>query len=142
MYQPDNKQEKIMSKIYHQKSNLPFAVGGVIAISLTDAQYEQIKGKAEFLAPASAEVQAYLKAADKTVAPVSVTMAQARKALHRAGLLDKVSAGIKAMPKEAQIDWEFATRVHRDSSLVAAVGAGIGLEAADLDALFVAAVAL
>ena len=78
------------------------------------------------------------------VVPQSVTMRQARLALLRAGLLDDVDAAIAAIPdpvqrKAAEIEWEYATVIERNSSLVTSLAAGLGLTAADIDALFEAA---
>ena len=82
---------------------------------------------------------------DQTLAkppvPQSVTMRQARLALLRAGLLDQVDTAIAAIPDPAQrraaeIEWEYATVIERNSSLVAALSAQLGLDAATLDSLF------
>ena len=76
----------------------------------------------------------------------SVTMRQARLALHASGLLANVSAVIAAMPEpartEAQIEWEYASEILRDSPLVAALGAALGLDDAALDTLFAEAARL
>lgn len=75
------------------------------------------------------------------VVPVFVEMVQARLALLYAGHLGTVKAAIAAMPgiegDEAREMWEFAPRVRRDSTLVASMGALLGLDAAALDALFI-----
>ena len=77
------------------------------------------------------------------VVPQSVTMRQARLALLGAGLLDDVDAAIAAIPdpvqrKSAQIEWEYATVIERNSSLVTVLSAQLGLDAATLDSLFLA----
>lgn len=46
-------------KTYYQLSTPPFAVAGVLAISMSDEIYAQLKGKQEFLDENSKEVQAY-----------------------------------------------------------------------------------
>jgi hypothetical protein len=78
--------------------------------------------------------------------PDSVSMRQARLALLGAGLLDAVEATIAAMEgaegKAAQIEWEYATEVRRDSPLVAGLTAALGLTEEQLDSLFLQAVAL
>lgn len=74
--------------------------------------------------------------------PTSLSMRQARLALLGAGLLDTVQAGVSAMPKAAQIEWEFAATVERSSPLVATLAASLGLDDAALDALFEAGVGL
>ena len=75
--------------------------------------------------------------------PVEVTMRQARLALHAAGKLTAVNAAINALPDPpktaALIEWEYSSTVRRDSQFVALLGPTLGLDAAGLDALFVAA---
>jgi hypothetical protein len=71
----------------------------------------------------------------------SVTMRQARLALHRAGLLAQVDAAI-ASDVEAQIEWEYAQTVERHSPLVQNLAAGLGLTEQQLDDLFAQAAAL
>ncbi len=78
------------------------------------------------------------------VIPQSVTMRQARLALLGIGLLDDVDAAIAAIPdpvqrKAAQIEWEYAAVIERNSPLVTSLAAGLGLTAADIEALFEAA---
>ena len=84
---------------------------------------------------------------DQTLAkppvPQSVTMRQARLALLGIGLLDDVYAAIAAIPdpvqrKAAEIEWEYATVIERNSSLVTVLSAQLGLDAATLDNLFLA----
>ena len=75
--------------------------------------------------------------------PDEVTMRQARLALHAAGKLVAVDAAINALPDPpktaALIEWEYSNAVRRDSQFVALLGPTLGLDAAGLDALFVAA---
>ena len=75
--------------------------------------------------------------------PAEVTMRQARLALHAAGKLTAVNAAINALPDPpktaALIEWEYSSTVRRDSRFVALLGPTLGLDAAALDALFVAA---
>ena len=75
--------------------------------------------------------------------PAEVTMRQARLALHAAGKLPTVNAAIAALPDPpktaALIEWEYSSTVRRDSQFVALLGPALGLDAAGLDALFVAA---
>ena len=78
------------------------------------------------------------------IVPQSVTVRQARLALLGIGLLDDVHAAIAAIPdpaqrKAAEIEWEYATVIERNSPLVTSLAAGLGLTAADIDALFEAA---
>ena len=78
--------------------------------------------------------------------PESVTMRQARLVLLGAGLLSTIDAAIAAMPtpqkEAAQIEWEYAVDVRRDSLLVLNLAAALGLTDVQVDALFVAGAAL
>lgn len=78
--------------------------------------------------------------------PIEVTMRQARLALHAAGKLVAVNAAINALPDPpktaALIEWEYSNAVRRDSQFVALLGPALGLDAAGLDALFIAAAKL
>lgn len=78
--------------------------------------------------------------------PQEVTMRQARLALHAAGKLTAVNAAINALPdpprSAALIEWEYSSTVRRDSQFVALLGPALGLDAAGLDALFIAAAKL
>ena len=81
------------------------------------------------------------------VIPQSVTMRQARLALLGVGLLDDVDAAIAAIPdpvqrKAAEIEWEYATVIERNSPLVQSLAAGLGLTAADIDDLLTLAATL
>ena len=75
--------------------------------------------------------------------PTEVTMRQARLALHAAGKLAAVNTAIEALPDPpktaAHIEWEYSNSVRCDSQFVALLGPTLGLDAAALDALFVAA---
>lgn len=79
-------------------------------------------------------------------AGMACTQRQARLALLGAGLLSGVQSAIEAMPSEqatmAQIEWEYASEIRRDSALVAGVGSALGMSDAALDALFAYAVTL
>jgi hypothetical protein len=69
----------------------------------------------------------------------SVTSAQAKIQLRRAGLRDKVDAAIQAADGEVQ-DWFTDARVwERDNPHVVDIGTSLGLKPADIDALFEAA---
>ena len=81
------------------------------------------------------------------VIPQSVTMRQARLALLRAGLLDDVYAAIAAIPdpanrKAAEIEWEYAQTVDRNSPFTQQMAAGLNLTAEQLDELFTQAAGL
>lgn len=76
----------------------------------------------------------------------SVTMRQARLALLGAGLLDDVDAAINAMPEPqrtvARINWDYSSTVERDSEVLVALAASLGLAESDLDNLFTTAASL
>jgi hypothetical protein len=80
------------------------------------------------------------------VVPKSVSMRQARLALLQSGLLANVDAAINSLSspqKEyAQIEWEYSQEVQRDKELVALLAPALGLDDAELDALFVLAATL
>ena len=77
---------------------------------------------------------------------LSVTMRQARLALLGAGLLDDVDAAINAMPEPqrtvARINWDYSSTVERDSEVLVALAASLGLAESDLDNLFTTAASL
>lgn len=87
------------------------------------------------------EIEAELDAAT----PMSVTMRQARLALHSAGLLPHVDAFIASMPEQqrivAEIEWEYGD-VSRDSAMVQTIGAALGLDRQAVRDLFHTAAAL
>lgn len=77
------------------------------------------------------------------VVPRSVSMRQARLALLAAGHLNRIEAVIERMPEPhksaSKIEWEYAAKVERHSDFVVQMGQALGMDDAQLDALFVAA---
>lgn len=75
-----------------------------------------------------------------TIPPRIVTMRQARLALLQAGMLQAVSGAIAQLPspqkEAAQIEWEFASVVDRDSEFLQSLAGVLGLDDPALDALF------
>jgi hypothetical protein len=74
-------------------------------------------------------------------------MRQARLALLGAGLLDDVDAAIAAIPdpvqrKAAQIEWEYAAVVERNSLLIQQLAPALGMSAEQMDQLFITAAGL
>ena len=69
-----------------------------------------------------------------------VSMRQARRILFTYGYLDQVNTYIDQLPspdKElAQIDWEYATEVRKDSDLVSALAEHLSLTSEQLDTMF------
>lgn len=79
--------------------------------------------------------------------PASVSMRQGRKALASVGLLGAVDAAITSIADpaqriDAQIEWEYATEIRRESPLIASLGPALGLSEAQIDSLFIAAAAI
>lgn len=79
--------------------------------------------------------------------PRSVTMRQGRLALLGAGLLDQVDATLAATADDAQrraaqIEWEYAQVIERDSDWVSRLSAALSLSREQVDALFIQAAAL
>lgn len=68
-----------------------------------------------------------------------VSMRQARIALARRGDLSRVEAAVQAAGQEAQIEWEYAHILNRNSDIVANIGAVLGYTDEELDDLFVEA---
>lgn len=73
--------------------------------------------------------------------PASITMRQARRALHQEGLLSQVEAAIQALPDppktEAIIEWEYSNEVQRYNGFVSQLAPILGLSEQDLDNLFI-----
>jgi hypothetical protein len=78
-----------------------------------------------------------------TVVPMEVTMRQARLALLAASKLEAVAAAIASLPspqrEQAQIEWDYSSAVRRDRALVHLLAPALGLDAAAVDQLFIAA---
>lgn len=75
-----------------------------------------------------------------------VSPRQARLALLGAGKLAAVNTALASLPspqkEAAQIDWEYATAIERNSPLISQLGPALGMTDAQIDALFEAAAAL
>jgi hypothetical protein len=75
--------------------------------------------------------------------PEAVTARQARLALLGAGKLDHIEAALAAIPgpegRAAQIEWEYALEIRRDSPLIGALAPMLGLTEEQVDDLFRAA---
>lgn len=82
----------------------------------------------------------------QSAVPQSITPRQARLALLQAGLLAQVETAVDALESPAKdqvkIEWEYATTVERDSEWVDQLGSALGLDAAGIDDLFIAASAI
>ncbi len=81
------------------------------------------------------------------VVPQEITMRQAREVLIRAGLIDSVTPMLEAItePLERAIAinyWERSNTVQRRNPFVLTLGPALGLNAAQIDALFIQGAAL
>jgi hypothetical protein len=77
-----------------------------------------------------------------TVVPSSVSPAQARLALHAAGLLDRVETIVASADITTKIAWNNATVIDRNSPTVTGLAAALNLTSTQLDQLFTAAAAI
>ncbi len=68
--------------------------------------------------------------------PKVVTMAQARRALKRAGLLVTIQTIVDASDDETSVAWDYGTNVHRNDQLVADMTIKLGLTETQMDNLF------
>ena len=74
--------------------------------------------------------------------PQAVSMRQARLALLAAGSLDNVTAAVTAAGQAAQIQWDYASEIRRDSPLIVQLTPALGMTAAQIDSLFIQAATL
>tara|TARA_R100001039_G_C1830066_1_gene94428 strand:- start:159 stop:662 length:504 start_codon:yes stop_codon:yes gene_type:complete len=78
--------------------------------------------------------------------PHAITPRQARLALLHAGLLSQVDTAIASLEspakETAQIEWEYATSIERESEWINQLGSALGLDSAGIDDLFVEAASL
>lgn len=78
--------------------------------------------------------------------PVSVSMRQARLALHGAGLLPDVQNAIDGLTEpdrtQAAIEWEYASTVEREGPITQMLAGAMGLTSSELDQLFETAAGL
>lgn len=85
-----------------------------------------------------------IEASLKSQIPSAVTMRQGRLALLQFGLLDTVDSALAAIEdsiqrRAAQIEWEYATEIRRDSPLVTQLSSSLGLTEKQMDQLFLLA---
>jgi len=65
-----------------------------------------------------------------------ITMRQCRLQLLASNLLDDVESMITQADRAVQIEWEYATTVDRNSPIVTAIGASLGLTDEMIDQMF------
>lgn len=94
--------------------------------------------------PLLAEVEANIQPADPILVqvPQVITIRQAKLALLSAGLLDDVDAAIAQADRATQIEWEYATEVHRNWPTLRSVQGAVGLTDEQVDELFIRAASL
>lgn len=104
--------------------------------------------KPDFPPPTVSEVREFMLANPQYFkpGPKQVSMRQARLVLLNRNLIGSVTAIIAALPspqkEAAQIEWEYATTVQRNSDLVALLSSGLGLTSEQIDELFLEAAKL
>ena len=118
--------------VFDANGNKRVVVGGV----------EMDVSEAELRADELADVEALQHIAQPVQVPRVITIRQAKLALLAAGLLDDVDAAIAAADRATQIEWEYATEVHRSWPTLTAVQAVAGLTDEQVDGLFITAAAL
>ena len=84
------------------------------------------------------EIGAYIEPEPIIIIPQVITMRQARLQLLEVGLLDNVEA-IVALDRKSQIEWEYASEVYRQSTLIEAVKGALNLTDVQIDNMFVEA---
>jgi hypothetical protein len=115
---------------------------------LPDGRYELRQGDRVAIVEAAdlAQAAADFFEPEPEPVPASVTSRQARLALLGIGLLDDVEAALASLEgpqgRAAQIEWEYALAVERQSPLIAALAPALGLTDEQVDDLFRAAVSL
>lgn len=86
--------------------------------------------------------EAMLNMSNPTQASQTVTMRQARLALHNAGLLETVQAVVANADASVQIEWEYADSFSRNWPTLLTMQAQLGLTDAQVDELFTQAAIL
>lgn len=130
------------------------SIGLAIVVETEQPTYNEATQAVEELTPIKQNgawvqkwaVRALTEAELKDRVPKEVTMRQARLALLGAGKLAGVDAAIASMPEPqrtaASIEWEYSNALQRNNQFVAQLGAALGIDAAGIDALFIAAAKL
>ncbi len=86
------------------------------------------------------EETTYLAQLKKATVPASVTMRQARLALHQSNLLVQVNTAITSgTDEELKIEWEYATELKRDFPSLVILATSLSLTETQLDDLFILA---
>lgn len=109
------------------------------AISISDEQWLEFINNAGRRRWADGEVVAYEPPPASVPVPASVSRAQAKIALSRAGLLSAVAQKVSEAGGEVAIWFEDALNWRRDNPNVAALGTSLGLTEEQIDGLFLSA---
>jgi hypothetical protein len=126
-------------------------VGGIVAnIAEAEEAFAQENGWIPAAGGAIGDLwdgQSFTKPAPVVVVPQEVTRRQAKEALRRAGLLSQVQPAIDAIldadqRTAMQIEWDDSQVFQRNRPSLIAIGTALGLDSAEIDALFVTAAAL
>ena len=84
------------------------------------------------------EIVAYIEPEPTIIIPQVITMRQARLQLLEVGLLDDVEA-LVALDRKSQIEWEYASEVYKQSTLIEAVKGALNLTDTQIDNMFIEA---
>lgn len=76
-------------------------------------------------------------APEQAPVPQTLTIRQAKLILLQNNLLDDVDAAVAQADRATQIEWEYATEVHRTWPTLVAMASALGMTDAQLDQLFV-----
>ncbi len=110
------------------------------AIAITDEQWREFVDNPGFRKWENGTVVPYEPPPVEPPFPSTVTAAQAKIALHNAGLLEQVKAVVAAHPYEiVRIWYGDANDWERGNAYVQALGVEIGLTDEQMDSLFIAA---
>lgn len=136
--QQDLAEMGVFPLIYERPECTALEIAVPVAVELVDGHWTQ-QWEVRLATPDEIE-------ASKPPVPIEVTMRQARLALLGIGVLDQVASAIEALGgverETARIEWNHSSVVHRDSPLVAIMGAALGLDDEQLNQLFITAAAL
>ena len=115
-----------------------------VQIDMLRSDVARLGGDLTEYEPLLAEVEANIRPADPILVqvPQVITIRQAKLALLSAGLLDDVDAAITQADRATQIEWEYATEVHRNWPTLRSVQGAVGLTDEQVDELFIRAVSL
>ena len=84
------------------------------------------------------EIADYIEPEPIIIIPHVITMRQARLQLLEVGLLDDVEA-LVAIDRKSQIEWEYASEVYRQSTLIELAKGALNLTDTQIDNMFVEA---